>query len=88
MFSEVGGQQASDAFVGQEQVKVAQQTALGLIGLILCSQHLVGDDLTDAGKCQSLTDCTYNTDKITTEPTLLLEHIALAITSISSTEGI
>lgn len=45
MFSEVGWQQAADAVVRKEHVKVPQQTALGFIWFVLRPQDLVRDDL-------------------------------------------
>lgn len=45
VFPDVGRQQAADAVVGEEHVKVPQQAALGFVRLVLRLQELVGDDL-------------------------------------------
>lgn len=45
MLPEVGWQQAADAVVREEHVEVPQQTALGLVRLVLLPQDLVRDDL-------------------------------------------
>lgn len=45
MFSEVGRQQAADAFVRKEHVVVPQQTSLGFVRFVLCLQGRVRNDL-------------------------------------------
>lgn len=45
MFSEMGRQQAADAVVREEHVKIPQQTAFGFKRFVLRPQDLVGDDL-------------------------------------------
>lgn len=49
MFSEVGWQQAADAVIRKEHVKVPQQTALGFVRLVLRLQDLQRDDLPQQG---------------------------------------
>lgn len=45
MFSQVGGQQAADSVVRDENVKIAQQASLGFIRFVLFLQGTVRDDL-------------------------------------------
>lgn len=45
MFPQVGGEQAADAFVRDENIKVVQQASFGFKWFVLFLQHIVWDDL-------------------------------------------
>lgn len=52
MFPQVGGQQAADSVVRDENIKVAEQASLGFIRLVLFPQGIIWDDLVQReGRC-------------------------------------
>lgn len=54
MFPQVGGEQAADAFVRDENIKVVQQASLGFKWFVLFLQDIVWDDLVqmEGKKCR------------------------------------
>lgn len=57
MFPQVGGEQAADALVRDENVKVVQQASLGFKRFVLFLQDIVWDDLaqTEGGRVARVT---------------------------------